>query len=65
MIRAARSSGQPFGFQLIEQGLDFVRQIEALAAERGPRPGTAAANFRDFDVGEAGRSGQMTSRNRI
>jgi hypothetical protein len=62
MIRADRSSrGQPFGFQLIEQGLDFVGQIEALASERGAHRGTAAANFGDFGVGEAGHSGHMTS----
>jgi hypothetical protein len=55
---------EPFGFQLVEQGLDIVGQIEAFAGERGAHRGTTSANFCDFSVGEAGRSRHMISRNR-
>ena len=56
---------EPFDFQLVEQGLDFVGQTEALAGERGAHRGPTAANFCDFSVCEAVRSGHLSSRNRI
>ena len=63
--RGSLVRGKPFGFPLIEQGLDFFGQMEAFAGERGAHRGTTATNFADFGVGETGRSGHRTSNNRI